>query len=82
MTGTSTFLYFHGINNIERENDVREMYEHPSESIDLFDKYGIDYVLFSNAERYNYECDEDFFSDNGTLVFENNAAAIYRLGEW
>lgn len=81
VTGTSTFLYFHGINNIERENDVREMYEHPSESIDLFDKYGIDYVLFSNAERYNYECDEDFFSDNGTLVFENNAAAIYRLGE-
>ena len=79
VTGTSTFLYFHGINNTERENDVREMYEHPSENPDLFEKYGIDYVLFSNAERYNYECDEDFFSNHGVLVFENGSAAVYRL---
>ena len=79
VTGTSTFLYFHGINNAERENDVREMYEHPSENPDLFAKYGIDYVLFSNAERYNYDCDEDYFAGSGELVFENEAAAIYRL---
>lgn len=79
VTGTSTFLFFHGIINTERENDVRTMYEQPANHTDLFSKYGINYVLISNAERYNYDIDMDWFIENGSLVFENNAAQIYRM---
>ena len=79
VTGTSTFLYFHGIDNSEREADVRAMYEAPAENAALFQKYGVDYVMISNAERYNYDLDETFFLQNGTLVFENGSASIYKL---
>lgn len=79
VTGTSTFLYFHGIQNGEREADVRAMYELPERSAALFAKYGVDYALISNAERYNYEIDYDWFAEHGTVVFQNDAAAVYRL---
>ena len=79
VTGTSTFLYFHGIDNTQRENDVRAMYESPAESADLFAQYGVDYVLLSNAERYNYDVDETYFDEHATKVFENRAAKVYKL---
>lgn len=79
VTGTSTFLYFHGINNTQRENDVRIMYESPSESKDLFETYHVRYVLISNAERSKYQLNETWFQENGTLLFENNSARIYEL---
>ena len=79
VTGTSTFLYFHGIDNTEREYDVRMMYESPSENKDLFRNYGIEYILISNAERYNYDIDYDYFTSNCILMFENNAAQVYHL---
>ena len=79
VTGTSTFLFFHGIDNTQREADVRKMYEEPASSEQLFRKYGVDYVLVSNAERYQYQWDEAWFEANGTVVFANAAARIYRL---
>lgn len=79
VTGTSTFLYFHGIDNTEREADVRKMYEAPASNEQLFRQYGVDYVLVSNAERYQYDWDEAWFNANGTVVFANGAARIYRL---
>ncbi|MBR0082030.1 MAG: hypothetical protein IJP98_04755 [Clostridia bacterium] len=79
VTGTSTFLYFHGIDNTERERDVRAMYEAPAENEALFEKYGVDYVLLSNAEWYNYNPDADYFAENATLVFQNSAASVYQL---
>ncbi len=82
VTGTSTFLFFHGIDNTQREADVRHMYEAPSANQDLFRRYGVDYVLVSNAERYQYDWDEAWFDANGTIVFSNAAARIYRLNDF
>lgn len=79
VTGTATFLYFHGIDNSQRENDVRLMYEYPSEHMNLFESYDVDYVMLSNAERYNYAADESYFRSNYEAVFENGSATIYKL---
>ena len=79
VSGTGTFLYYHGIDNSQREYDVKQMYEQPGESRDLFETYGVHYILISNAERYNYEIDYDFLSENCRILTENTAGTLYYL---
>ena len=55
------------------------MYETPSECEDLFRTYSIRYILISNAERYNYDIDYEFFSSNCKLIFNNPSAQIYQI---
>ena len=79
VTGTGTFLYYHGINTAERESHVREMYEHPSECAELFKTYGVRYILVSNAERHNYDIDIQFLTHNCEIIAENSSGTLYRL---
>ena len=79
VTGTGTFLYYHGIDTSEREMHVTEMYERPAESADLFRQYGIRYVLISNAERGTYDIDYEYFRTYGEIAAENEAGTLYRL---
>ncbi len=79
VTGTGTFLYYHGIDNTQRENDVRLMYEEPEANRALFDAYGVHYILISNAERHNYDIDYNFLDVNCTVVAENSSGTLYRL---
>ena len=79
VTGTSTFLYFHGIDNTQRERDVRAMFESPAENEDLFHAYDVQYVMISNAERYNYDVNEAYFDEHGTVLFRNSSATVYHL---
>lgn len=79
VTGTGTFLYYHGIDTSEREMHVTEMYEHPAESTDLFRQYGIRYVLISNAERGNYDIDYAYFNSHGEIVAENESGKLYKM---
>lgn len=79
VTGTGTFLFFHGINGfIEREEDVKCMFGNPEDNPDLFRKYRIRYVLISNAER-GYPIDYDYFDRNAVVVFSNDAGVLYLL---
>ncbi len=78
VTGTSTFLYYHGIDTNEREADVALMYEDPSNHLDLFELYHVKYVLISNAER-GYRIDYAFFNEHAEIVAENAAGQLYRL---
>ena len=79
VTGTGTFLYYHGIDTHEREADVTLMYEEPSAHPDLFERYHVKHVLISNAERGNYDIDYAFFNTNAEIVCENNSGILYRL---
>ena len=79
VTGTGTFLYYHGIDTTERELDVALMFEAPEENSELFQKYGVRYVLISNAERWNYDIDYSFLRSHGTVVAQNDAGMLYRL---
>ncbi len=79
VTGTGTFLYYHGIDVSERTEHVRQMYESPAQCENLFSTYHVGYVLISNAERMNYEIDKAYFDSHGTIVAENEAGLLYRL---
>ena len=79
VTGTGTFLYYHGIDVSERTEHVRQMYESPAQCETLFSTYHVGYVLISNAERMNYEIDKAYFDSHGTVVAENEAGLLYRL---
>ena len=87
VTGTGTFLYYHGITEFqEREAQVLRMYTDPRNSLDLFDTYGIQYVLIGNAEKNNYNrpdrnyrIDYDFFRTYGEVVAQNEAGTLYKI---
>ena len=79
VTGTGTFLYYHGINTTERERDVALMFEEPEENADLFALYGVRYILVSNAERGSYDIDYTFLMNHCAVVAENDSGKLYRL---
>ena len=79
VTGTGTFLYYHGIDTSEREAHVALMYEQPAEHADLFELYGVRYVLISNAERGSYNIDYAYFQSHCEIVAENESGRLYRL---
>ena len=79
VTGTGTFLYYHGIDTTQREYDVRLMYEEPEANRELFSAYGVTYILISNAERNNYDVDYDFLKQSCSVVVQNEAGTLYRL---
>ncbi len=79
VTGTGTFLYYHGIDTTERERHVAMMFENPEGNRDLFQRYGVKYVLISNAERWNYDIDYSFLQENGTVVAQNDSGVLYRI---
>ncbi len=78
VTGTGTFLYYHGIDTSEREQDVALMFENPSQNEDLFRKYGVTHVLLTNAERMTYDVDYSYFAEHGTVVAQNSSGMLYR----
>ncbi len=79
VTGTSTFLYYHGIDNSQRERDVIEMYEQPESNLELFQTYNVCYILVSNAERYHYNIDYEFLEAKCEIVAQNAAGTLYKL---
>lgn len=79
VTGTGTFLYYHGIDPSEREADVSLMFEDPEDNLDLFRQYGVGYVLVTNAERMNYSIDYQYFNAHGTIVAQTDAGVLYKL---
>ncbi len=79
VTGTGTFLYYHGIDTNEREADVALMYEEPSNHSDLFERYHVKHILISNAERGSYDIDYAFFDEHATIVCRNDSGLLYRL---
>lgn len=77
LCGSSSYLYFHGIDYSSREQEVRLLYEQPYDYFDILtSKYGIDYVWVSNAELYNYECDLQYYSQL-SVIYENDSVKIY-----
>ncbi len=79
VCGADTFLYFHGIDTSERKEEVRLMYEAPLANLDLYEKYGVDYVVISSWERSSYAIDESVFAEYFELVFDYNGVKLYEI---
>lgn len=78
VCGSSAFLYFHGVNYQEREDDVQKMYENPKDST-LFDKYHVKYIYLGVSERQNYQIMmENDFAENYELIHTEGDISLYK----
>lgn len=64
------------INTSERLNDIKQIYENPSKSLDLLNKYNVRYIYAAELENKLY--DVNLPSECLKLVFESDGAAIYQ----
>lgn len=55
------------------------MYEFPLSSLDLFQKYQVDYVIISSWERNSYQVDEKAFDDAFECVLKEGDMKLYRI---
>ena len=79
VCGPNLYLYFHGIDTSGQTADVTKMYEDPSNSMELFENYGVDYVYISSYEENNYDIDLEFFENNAEKVYSEGEVTIYRF---
>lgn len=80
VCGSGSYLYFHGINYADHEIALPLMYEQPELYFDsLAEKYGVDYVLISDAERANYDIDYDYFAERFSVFYQNDSVTIYQV---
>ncbi len=78
VCGTGAYLYYHGLNYEEREQNLRLLFEEPGAYMPaLGQEYGIDYIWLGPYERNSYDCDYAYFS-NLPVVFANANLTIYR----
>ncbi|MCR5690878.1 MAG: hypothetical protein K6G62_01535 [Eubacterium sp.] len=50
VCGSSTFLFFHGVNYQQNESDVYTMYQNPNQRADLLAKYNVKYIVLGAWE--------------------------------
>ncbi len=79
VCGTGSYLYYHGIDYQQAALDARSMLENPAHSAELFAGYGVDYIVLTDTERYNYALDEAWFAQNCALVYEAGTVRVYAL---
>lgn len=77
VQGSSSYLYFHGVYDTARAQDVRAMYTQEGALEELAPVYGITHVVLSPHE-YALGADASLFSDL-TVVYENAEVTIYSL---
>ena len=81
VCGPDTWLYWHGFDTRERQQEVRDFYEDPEHHTELLQKYGVEYIYVSHIERGKYEIDEAAMRRNYEIVFENSTVTIYHVPE-
>ena len=79
VCGSSLYLYFHGVDYTQRENQVRLMLESGA-AFDIYARnLGVDYVYIGQNEYANYDVDYDYFAENYPLIYEENNISIFQI---
>lgn len=79
VCGSSLYLYFHGVDYSEREAQLAVMYEGGDAFERLSDELNIDYVYIGPHEFADYHVNYDWFSQNCSLVYEENGISIFQV---
>lgn len=56
------------------------MYEFPAFSMELFEKYQVEYIMISSWERSSYQIDETVYDALFDCVFTSGEVKLYRTG--
>lgn len=79
VCGSSSYLYFHGLDYYERESNLSQMYEYPLDNLDLFLEYQVDYIMVSDYEINNYNVNMEEIEQISTLIYDNGTVKIYEM---
>lgn len=79
VCGPDLWLYWHGFDTSERQEDIRRFMEDPAGNSDVIEKYGVDYIYVSSYEYSSYEVDRDTLAELYPCVFSNSEAEIYMI---
>ncbi len=71
-------LSSHGIDYIERENDLKRIYEGGAAAEVLLQKYNIGYILISPEERNSLTVNEPYFAKYPILA-ESGQYRVYKI---
>ena len=81
VCGPDLWLYWHGFDTGERQEELRLFYENPDNWPEVPQLYDAGYIFVSSYERSNYDVDMDALRESYPVVFENNEAVIFRIPE-
>lgn len=79
VCGSTSYVYFHGLDYTQRQTDMEKMFSAPSESRDLYEEYSVDYVMVSAYERDNFTVNEDEIKALFPCVYDENGVQIYKV---
>ncbi len=81
VCGPGLWLYWHGFDTWNRQQEIRLFYDDPDHHADILQKYDVDYIYVSRYERENYDLNEEALIRDYPVVFENHEATIYQVPE-
>jgi hypothetical protein len=81
VCGPDLWLYWHGFDTWERQQDIRMFFEDPESFPEIPQKYNTGYIYVSSYERGEYDVDEDALDRMYRKVFENGEATIWKIPE-
>ena len=81
VCGPDLWLYWHGFDTQERQEELRLFYEDPEGHADIPRKYNAGYIYVSSYERASYDVDIEALDRNYRRIFENGEAVIWKVPE-
>lgn len=76
VMGYRGWLWTYGFYYADREKDVVEMFAGGPGAKQLFNSYGVDYVVLGETEKKEWRANQTFFSENFKVRFSNAAGQI------
>lgn len=78
LLGYTGYIWAHGLDFVERENDIKSIYAGAYNAEELLKKHGINYVVVTPVERGYMPVDEAFFA-RYPVVAEVGAYRLYQI---
>ena len=79
VCGPSIYLFYHGVNYREREEQVAKMYGGGEAFLRGAAEYGVDFVYIGPHERGRFTVNEAWFAARYPKIFDNGSVRIYEI---
>lgn len=77
LRSATAWLWSHGYEFRDRENDVRRIYAGSADAPELLRYYAVDYVYLGDAERSDLQVNPAFFDANFPAIYHSRTITIY-----
>ena len=79
VCGSTSYVYFHGLDYYGREDDIAKMFQQPEEYLYLFEEYSVDYVMVSAFEINNFNANETELAALFECVYDMDGIRLYKV---